>query len=92
MACLHWGHGFVRSLRVPILRDELFGMCHCLESKRVSTDKPIPSSVSRSHDDVQTETNRQRVKRHMRAHTVAEPSDIQQKVHRIVFDSDARTL
>ena len=57
-----------------------------------STDKPIPSSVSRSDDDVQRETNRQRVKRHMRAHTVAEPSDIEQKVHRIVFDSDARTL
>ena len=48
----------------------------------VFIDKPIPSSVSRGHDAVQRETRRQRVKRHMRVHTVAEPSNIQQRVHR----------
>ena len=62
-----------------------FGTCHRSESKMVSIDKPIPSSVSRGHDAVQRETRRQRVKRHMRVHTVAEPSNIQQKVHRIRF-------
>ena len=67
------------NLRVPILRDKLFGTCHRLESKMVSIDKPIPSSVSRGHDAVQRETRRQRVKRHMRVHTVVEPSNIQQK-------------
>ena len=85
MACLQRGHGFFRCLRVPILKEKLFGTCHRAESKGVSTDKPIPSSVSRSHDVVQRETNRQRVKRHMRAHTVAEPSGIQQKVHQISY-------
>ena len=35
-------HGFVRHIRVPILRDKLFGTCHRSESKRVSIDKPIP--------------------------------------------------
>ena len=50
-------------------------------SQRVSTDKPIASSVKRGHNDVQRETKRQRVKCHMRAHTVAGPNDIQQKVH-----------
>ena len=85
MACRHRGHDFVRRLRVPILQDMLPGTCHRAESKRVSTDKPNPSSVSRSDDDVQRETRRQRVKRHMRAHSVAEPSDIQQKVHRKSF-------
>ena len=73
--CLHWRHGFVRRLPVPILLNKLFGTCHRSEFKRVSTDKPILSSIS------QRETKRQRVKCHMRAHTVAEPSDIQQKVH-----------
>ena len=85
MACRHRGHDFVRRLRVPILQDMLSGTCHRAESKRVSTDEPIPSSVLRGHSDVQRETMRQRVKRHMRAHTVAEPSDIQQKVHRKSF-------
>ena len=47
----------------------------------MSTDKLIPSSVSSGHDDVQRETKRQRVKCHMRAHTVAKPSDIQQTAH-----------
>ena len=61
---------------------KLFGTCHRSESKMVSIDKPIPSSVSRGHDAVQSETRRQRVKRHMRVHTVAEPSNIQQKVHK----------
>ena len=85
MPCLHRRHGFVRHLRVPTLREKLFGTCHGSESKRVSIDKPIPSSVSRGHDAVQRETRRQRVKRHMRVHTVAELSNIQQKVHRISF-------
>ena len=85
MDCLHRGHGLVRHLRVPILRDKLFGTCHRSQSKRLSIDKPIPSSVSRGHDAVQRETRRQRVWRHMRVHTVAELSNIQQKVHRISF-------
>ena len=85
MPCLHRGHGFVGHLRVPILREKLFGTCHRSESKRGSIDKLIPSSISRGHDAVQRETRRQRVKRHMRVHTVAELSNIQQSVHRTSF-------
>ena len=57
-------------------------------SERVTARNPkgFPSSVSRGHDAVQRETRRQLVKRHMRVHnTVAEPSNIQQKVHRRSF-------
>ena len=65
----------------PNFEISFFGTCHCSESKKLSIDKPIPSSVSRGHDAVQRETRRQRVKRHMCVHTVAELCDIQQKVH-----------
>ena len=75
----------------PFFEISFFGTCHRSESKMVSIDKPIPSSVSRGHDAVQRKTRRQRVKRHMRVHTVAEPSNIQQKFIEQVFDS-VRTL
>ena len=43
MTCLPRRHDSVRRLPVPIVLDNLLGRCHRLESKRVSTDKHIPS-------------------------------------------------
>ena len=82
-ACLHRGYGFVHRLRVPTLQDKLLKNVSPLGT--FPPTNPFPSSVSPGHDDVQRETRRQRVKRHMRAHTVAEPRNIQQKVHRTSF-------
>ena len=39
----------------PFFEKGFFGMCHRSKSKRVTTEKPIPSSVSRGHN-VQRET------------------------------------
>ena len=51
--------------------------------QRISARNPKgfpPTNPFRHHDDVQRKPRRQRVRRHLRIHTVAVPSDIQQKV------------
>ena len=72
------GLQFCPSFKTASLQSKLSGTSHRKESNTV----PIPSLEARSDNVVQRETKRQRLKHHMPAHTITEPSDIRQKIHR----------